>query len=101
MNCRYEVLSPWAEIDPVPLKGISSRLADLNNKTIGLFSNGKPSAFPILNIIREKIKEKFPAVNFSRFEGSVAASALSEPDLKARVQEWAKGVDAAILAVGD
>ena len=101
MNCQYEVLNPWAEIDPVALKGISSRLDDLNEKTVGLFSNGKPSAAPMLHIIQEKIKKKFPAVKFSSFKGTVAASALSEPGLKTEVQEWAKGVDAAILAVGD
>ena len=34
MNSQYEVLSPWAEADPIPLRGISPRLTDLKDKKI-------------------------------------------------------------------
>ena len=40
----YEVLSPWAEADPVPLSGISPRLEDMTGKKIGLFCNSKRAA---------------------------------------------------------
>jgi hypothetical protein len=101
MNCQYEVLNPWAEIDPVPLKGISPRLTDLNNKTIGLFGNDKPSTPSILKVIQEKIREKYPTVKFSSFKDDLGTLGIFEKELKVKVQEWAKGVDAAILAVGD
>ena len=38
MNGQYEVLNPWAEVDPIPLKGIAPRVADLTGKTMGLFA---------------------------------------------------------------
>jgi len=38
-NYQYEVLNPWADLDPVPLRGISPRVTDLAGKTIGLFRN--------------------------------------------------------------
>ena len=34
---QYEVLSPWAEVDPIPLRGISPRIKTLAGKKIGLF----------------------------------------------------------------
>ena len=34
-SSSFEVLSPWAEVDPVPLKGISPRLKSLEGKKIG------------------------------------------------------------------
>ena len=47
-NLQYEVLSPWAVVDPVPLRGLASRLDSLDGKTIGLFKNFKRAAGPIL-----------------------------------------------------
>lgn len=35
---NYEVLSPWADVDPIPLKGNSPWVTDLKSKTIGLYS---------------------------------------------------------------
>jgi hypothetical protein len=31
---QYDVLSPWAEVDPLPLRGISPRLDSLSGKKI-------------------------------------------------------------------
>jgi hypothetical protein len=39
MSNQYEVLNPWAEVDPVPLKHITPRLDSLSTKTIGLYCN--------------------------------------------------------------
>ena len=67
MNNQYEVLSPWAEIDPIPLRGISPRLIDLTGKKIGLFCNYKRAARPILTVVEQKLKEKFPTSETSWF----------------------------------
>ena len=37
---QYEVLSPWADVDPIPVRGISPRLDSVEGKKIGLFSYG-------------------------------------------------------------
>ena len=100
MNGQYEVLSPWAEADPVPLRGISPRLTGLNNKTIGLFDSGEVAASPIQTVVEKKLKERFLTVKISQFIID-HSFALKEPKEKARFEEWVKGVDAVILAVGD
>jgi len=97
----YEVLSPWAEADPIPLKGLAPRLDRLDNKKIGLLCNSKRAAPHILDVTERLLKEKFPGVQLTRFEGrSFSVSAL-EPARKTEFEDWLKGVDAVIAAVGD
>ena len=55
---QYEVLSPWAEVDPIPLRGISPRVDTLAGKKIGLFANFKRAAKPICGGDREKTESK-------------------------------------------
>jgi hypothetical protein len=57
----YEILSPWAEADPVPLSGISPRLEDMTGKKIGLFCNSKRAARLMLTSIENRLKERFPS----------------------------------------
>ena len=59
-NNQYEVLSPWAEADPKPLKGIAPRVPDLEGKKIGFFCNAKRAAHPVTQVIAEKLKTRFP-----------------------------------------
>ena len=56
----YEVMSPWAEADPIPLKGITPRVKGLSGKKIGLFRNSKRVARPTLAVVEARLKEKFP-----------------------------------------
>jgi hypothetical protein len=97
----YEVLSPWAEADAVPLKGLAPRLDNIDGKKIGLLQNNKRAASHILDVTERLLKAKFPKVNISRFEGrSFSVSAL-EPERRQEFEDWLKGVDAVIAAVGD
>ena len=100
MNAKYDVLGPWAEVDCVRLKGISPRATDLAGKTIGLFADYKRAAQPILNAVERILKESYPEVKFSRFLFE-KCSAIKEAGDKARLADWAKGIDMAITAVGD
>ncbi len=99
-NDEYEVLSPWAEADPLPLKGITDRLTDLKGKTIGLFANSKVAAMLIQTAVERKLKERFPDLKFSRFTPSGALEVVETMDNE-RFGEWVKGVDAVVGAVGD
>ena len=101
MNNQHEVLSPWAEVDPIPLRGISSRLTDLTGKTVGLFAiNYKIASQPVLTVVEQKLRERFPSVKFSWFLFDLNLDILEAKD-KSRFEEWVKGVDAAVAAVGD
>ena len=95
----YEVLNPWAEVDPIPLKGISPRLTNLNGKRIGLFVNGKRASRPIMKVVERRLKERFPTAEFSYSAPSGNREIAGDPD--AKLTEWVKGVDAVVAAVGD
>jgi hypothetical protein len=100
MGGVYEVLSPWAEVDPVPLEGIRPRLDDLGGRRIGLFHNGKVAAAPILNAVECELRERFDGISFARFGRGENLEVAETPD-RGRYEEWVRDVDAVVLAVGD
>jgi hypothetical protein len=97
----YEILSPWAEADPVPLSGISPRLEDMTGKKIGLFCNSKRAARLMLTSIENRLKERFPSVSTGWYDSTIPNVPEIESVNKEKFIEWVKGVDAVILAVGD
>jgi hypothetical protein len=102
INSRYEVLSPWADVDHVPLKGIAPRLKDLAGKKIGLFVLSKPAARPILVAVEAKLKQRYPTCEISWYGSNLPFTRMQiESENKARFEEWVNGVDAVIGAVGD
>jgi hypothetical protein len=56
-DIRYEVLSPWADAEPIPIKGLANRISSLNGRRIGLIRNGKVTAEPILKVIEARLKK--------------------------------------------
>jgi len=100
-NSYYEVLSPWADAAPITLRGISSRLTNLTGKKIGLFGNPKQASKPILTMVENKLKEMFPTSEFSWYVAQKFNTPEIETEGKERFEEWIKGVDAVIAAVGD
>ena len=41
MKNEFEVLSPWATADPIPLRGITPRFDEMSGKKIGLYATSK------------------------------------------------------------
>jgi len=110
MSSVFEVLSPWADVDPVPLEGLSPRLGDLTGKTIGFLNNRKKAAVPIETVIENRLKELFPGVKTTWYSmprsmtdmgGKPGDQGFPGEETKAEFAEWVKGVDAVIAAVGD
>lgn len=97
----YEVLSPWADVDPVPLRGLSPRPADLHGKAIGLFSNGKRAARLTLDAVERELHERFPGIKTSRYVSSQANAPEMQTAGKTKLQAWLAGVDAVVLSAGD
>jgi hypothetical protein len=97
----FEVLSPWAEADPVPLKGLASRLASLSGKKIGLLRNNKRAGEPILQVAAKRLKERFPDIEISWFRGNTFSVSELEKDRLAEFEVWIKSVDAVIAAAAD
>ena len=100
-NSQYEVLSPWAEVDPTALRGISPRLTNLSGKKIGLFRNFKRAAKPTLTVVGERLKERFPNCEISWFDSTAINVLETETENKTKFEEWMKGIDAAVASYGD
>jgi len=98
----YEVLSPWAEADPIPLKGISPRVPDLAGRRIGLFASSKPAAPRIMEVLERKMKERYPSAEISRYDAEESFLVLQTAGRnQERFREWVRGVDVIAAAVGD
>ncbi len=109
---QYEVLSPWAEADSPPLKGLSPRVDNLAGKKIGLFTlTYKHASARVNSVVEKKLKERFPTAEFSYFERSYGADfddandhlshGQDSQESLAKFEDWVKGVDAVVGAVGD
>jgi len=97
----YEVLSPWAEVDPIPVRGISPRVDTLAGKKIGLFANFKLAARPIQAVVERRLKERFPDCEISLFDSTLPNVTETETENLEKFTAWAKENDAVIAAVGD
>lgn len=100
MSNTFQALSPWADADPIALKGINARAQDLNGKTVGLFSGYKLASRPILAEVEKRLKERYSGVGFSWFLSNEHID-VKESKNKVEIQKWLDGVDAVVCAVGD
>ena len=100
-DVQYEVLSPWAVVDPIPLRGLAPRLNSLDGKTIGLFKNFKRAAGPVLEVVEKELQARYPAAKFRWFNSNAANVLETETENKETFEEWAKEIDAAVTSVGD
>jgi hypothetical protein len=100
-DTQFEVLSPWADVDPIPLRGISPRIPTLAGKKIGLFVNPKRAAMPIAQSIERRLKTMYPDVQTVLYHSVGANVNEIETNNKEKFIAWAKGLDAAIAVVGD
>ena len=98
---QFRVLNPWAEVDPLPPRGISPRLNTLAGKKIGLFANFKRASRPILASVEKRLKVMYPDCETSLFDSRGANVIESETKNREKFISWVKGIDAVILAVGD
>jgi hypothetical protein len=100
-SSMFAVLSPWAEADPIPLKGLTPRIDSLAGKKIGLFRNVKRAAEPILTVVEKLLRQKYPTTEFTWFRGNSFSVSELEKDRRQEFTDWIKSVDAVIAAVGD
>ena len=101
MSNDYAVLSPWADADPIPLKGLGARINSLAGKKIGLFYNIKRAAEPILKVVEKNLKAKFPTVEIRLYPSKLMDLMEVDGPKKADFAQWLNGVDAVVGAVGD
>ena len=97
----FEVLSPWADADPVPFRGVSPRVDTLEGRTIGLLGNSKRTSEPTLDIVEDRLKKRFPSATFSRFVNNIPNQTIIETPKKDDYEAWVKGVDTVVASYGD
>ena len=98
----YEVISPWAEADPVPPRGLNAeRPVDLDGKTIGLFHIWKRASKPILEVLEPELQKRFPKARISWYQESRMNTPEIESDNIKKYEAWLKGLDTVIFAYGD
>ena len=98
----YQVLSPWAEADPVPLKGLTApRVDNLAGRKIGLFVNYKRAAMPSAEAVVKQLKSRYPDAEYSFYESREWNVNVIETDDKDKFTAWVKGVDAIVATIGD
>jgi hypothetical protein len=98
---QFVALSPWADVDPIALRGISPRIQSLAGKKIGLFINPKRAAMPIAESIEKRLKTMYPDIQIIEFHSTEPNVNEIETKNKERFTAWAKGLDAAIAVVAD
>ena len=100
-DIQFEVLSPWADVDPIPLRGISPRVQGLAGKKIGLFVNSKRAAMPIAESIDKRLKAMYPDIQTIVFHSTEPNVNEIETKNKEKFTAWVRGIDAVIAVVGD
>jgi hypothetical protein len=100
-DIQFEVLSPWADVDPIPLRGISPRVQSLAGKKIGLFVNSKRAAMPIAESIDKRLKAMYPDIQTIVFHSTEPNVNEIETKNKEKFTAWVRGIDAVIAVVGD
>jgi hypothetical protein len=91
---ELEVLNPRGKIEAVPASSPSPRLAGLDGKTIGLYSNSKPGMDNFYTVFEELLKQQYPSVKVKSMRG---AFLIRDDDAKTLADE----VDAFVYGVGD
>ena len=100
-NSIYEVLSPWADADPTPLRGIMPRIPDISGKKIGFFYNSKGAAYPTLTLLEKELKNRFPSAEIEWYKYSEVNVPEIETKGQANFEQWLKRLDAVVLTYGD
>ncbi|MBN1693763.1 MAG: hypothetical protein JW845_09460 [Dehalococcoidales bacterium] len=98
----YEVISPWAEADPVPPRGLTAeRPAGLDGKNIGILHNWKRASKPILEVLERELKKRFPDARLSWYAESYRNTPEIESENIKKYEAWLKGLDTVLFAYGD
>jgi hypothetical protein len=98
---QYEVFNPWAEADPIPLRGISPRVESLAGKKIGLFANFKRAARPIALSVEKRLRAMYPDATTSIYDSRLPNVTETETKNRDKFIAWIKEMDAVVAVVGD
>ena len=93
-----EVMNPRGEIPPPPTVGITPRGAQLDGKKIVLIDNGKYGASNFLEVIAQRLKDKYPSVTIVMYPKPSAQTITDLPKWYPTVKQQG---DLFVFGVGD
>ncbi|MFC6723712.1 hypothetical protein ACFQE1_04800 [Halobium palmae] len=95
------LLDPQRSAESKERHPISARVDTLEEKHVGFYDNGKPAAEPVLEVIKQRLDERYDDITFSHFALDYLNQSKDPEKMKA-VEEWASnGPDVCIGAMGD
>ena len=94
-------MNPWADADPMPLKGILPGLDTLKGKRIGVFANSKRSAPLQAEAVQRKLKERISGIETDYYRSTEFNVMVMDTPNKDKFTAWVKNLDAVVLMVGD
>lgn len=97
-----DFLDPVSEAEESERKPLSTRIDSVEGTRIGLLDNGKPAAGPILEVIENKLRNRYSSVGFDHY-ALAEFNMLKDQDVLDDIQQWASdnSIDAVISAMGD
>ncbi len=98
----YEVLNPWAEVDPVQPRPLNQRVTNLEGKTIGLYAFFKQHAPFIMQEVEAQLHQRLPSAKFKQFYYPYhVKEVMLDDNYKAAFEEFVNSVDTVITGNGD
>jgi len=98
----YKVLSPWADVDYSEAKALVQHPANLEGKTVGMFSHFKEHSGLMLKIIAKMMAERIPNVRFKYLQYPKDTQEIfKDPQFDPILREWLQDVDVVLSAYGD
>ena len=95
------LLDPTAKAEETKQEPIAPRVDGLDGTRIGLIGNGKQSAEPVLNIVEERLEEKYDDISIAYYLVE-ELNMLKDEAVQNDITEWADGrIDVGITAMGD
>lgn len=95
------LLDPTASAESVDRMSLAPRVDDVDGLRVGLVGNGKQSAEPVLDVVRERLEERDGDVTIEYYLVD-ELNMLKDDAVLEQVGEWAADtVDVAITAMGD
>lgn len=95
-----DLVTPSPSEDEVEQKPLSPRVDSLEEKTIGLYDNGKSAGEPLLTAVQERLSERYPDAQFEWYHVP-HLNLIKEDDVQEDVKAWAADIDVGIGAIGD
>lgn len=98
---NYTVLSPWGAVDTTQVCGLSTRLDDLNGKTVGMFADLFKVGIHMQHHLEEELKKRYPDIKVKYIRYSIETKRIEDdPEFKAEFDAWAADCDAILSCYG-